>query len=923
MDQAFLQELHGILVNAGSPSNEVQAHVLKTINSMSLRSDFGSHLALILGDSQSDSLEVRQRAGLLLKSSVTRGTVDPGDTGIRSSVLGSLVDPSSVIRKTAGSIISSMVLAARSVPCSDVLGTLLVMLNSTEPHVADGAFDALSKICEDLIQLWRQKALATPDEASDDNSVILNDFMAFSDEKLIPNLLSMSSGRNLVILNSYALNFLFFPNHPLGKFLLTYFNRLGTLAASETQPMILVQICKGLTYIAQHHPDLYSTSLPAVISFMLRSTHHRECDVRLDALQFWPVVCLNSEWIPQLEPFLPELLPVLLEHMVYTEDDYLAMDEAVLADDNAQIPDRPEEIAPRFHKEKDGDDEDEAELASTWGSEWTVRKAAASSLDHLATAYRDSILGTILPLIENRLTSNDWEIQESALLALGAIGHGCMQGLSPHLPSILQLLVSIAKSPKPLLRSISCWTISRFAQWIAFDTHRVTALPLALAVILSRMMDQNKRVQEAAVSAFVSLEEEVGMYLDEYLDDVINTLCRSLNYYQSKNLLILLDAIACLFESLGTEIMSKPGVANVIVPPIVSAFLSVSYQQEKQLTVSLFECLTSICTSVGHVLPTESIRQIITRCAVFLDENIKVRNRIVSGLDKEVKPDGDILACSLDLLCGVIDGLGTSSTGIIKDLNFIPLLCDLIMQFEPDSRVPLVRNYYSNTVKQCAFALLGDCAKNCHVLITDVLIASVLPTTIAFVTLGPMLVSNNACWALGELAMRLDNTSIYPFIDSAATALLHTLKRFDASFRPIVRQNAAIALGRLALPAADRLVTSGTFAEMFEPWCTIMRRMRTDDEKISAVRGFIMCIEKAPQLGTTPEKFQRLHELIASMIPPPSVLEQSLKNIVISYRDVLGPDWLHMWSMFPIELQYRINHAFSLGLQLDTPNQKL
>ena len=923
MDQSFLHDLHGVLVNAGSPSNDVQAHVLKTINSMSLRSDFGPHLAAILSDAHSEFLEVRQRAGLLLKSSVTRGTVDPGDMDIRSRVLSSLTDKSSVIRKTAGSIISSMVLAARSAPCSDVLGTLIAMLNSSESHVSDGAFDALSKICEDLIQMWRQKAISTPDEPVEDYSVILDDFMAFSGQTLVPNLLLMSSGRNMIILNSFALNFLFFPNHPLGKFLLTYFERLGTLAASESEPLILVQICKGLTYIAQHHPDLYSTSLPAVISFMLTSTRHKECDVRLEALQFWPVVCLNSEWIPQLEPFLPELLPILLEHMVYTEDDYLAMDETVLADDNAQVPDRPEEIAPRFHKEKDSDEEDEAELASTWGSEWTVRKAAASSLDHLATAYRDGILGIILPVIEKRLASSNWEVQESALLALGAIGHGCMQGLSPHLPSILQLLVTISKSPKPLLRSISCWTISRFAQWIAFDTHRTTALPLALTVILSRMMDQNKRVQEAAVSAFVSLEEEVGMYLGEFLDDVINTLCRSLNYYQSKNLLILLDAIACLFESLGGDIMSKPGVANIIVPPIVIAFQSVNYQQEKQLAVSLFECLTAICTSVGHVIPGESLRQIIMRSALVLDENVKARNRIVSGMHKEAKPDNDLLACSLDLLCGVIDGLGESSTGIIKDLNFIPLLCELILQFEPESRVPLVRNYYTNTVRQCAFALLGDCAKNCHVLITDAVIATILPTTTAFVTIGPMLVSNNACWALGELVLRMDSISICPFVDSAATSLIHNLKRFDASFRPIVRQNAAIALGRLAVVAADRLVVSGVFAEMFEPWCTVMRRMRTDDEKISAVRGFIMCVEKAPQLATAPDKFQRLHELIASMFPTPASLEVYLKNIVISYRDLLGPDWFRLWSMLPVELQYRLNHAYSLGIQLETPHQKL
>ena len=924
IDQTFLRQLHDLLVNAGSPSNDVQLHVMRSIESMSLRRDFGSNLALILSDQSIESTEVRQRAGLLLKSSLGRGSVSADDTTIRSRILTALADKSVVIRKTAGSIISALVLASRNTPCSDILSTLLGMMRNSDTQIADGSFDALSKICEDLIQLWRQNALASSGDSTEDYSIILNDFMNFAAKELLPCLFSLNSGRNIIILNSFALNFLFFPNHALGKFLPNYFNQLGALAATVTEPVTVGNVCKGLTYIAQHHPDLYAGSLPAVLRFVLNSTCHSEFDVRLEALQFWPVVCLNGDWITQLQPFLSELLPILLENMVYTEEDYLAMDEAVLVDDNAQVPDRPEELAPRFHKVKEGedDDADEGELASTWGSEWTVRKAAASALDHLATAYRDNILPTVLPIIEKRLSSSDWETQESALLALGAIGHGCMQGLSPHLPSILQLLSTLSKSPKPLLRSISCWTISRFAQWIAFDTHRSTALPLALSVILSRMMDQNKRVQEAAVSAFVSLEEEVGMYLDDFITDIVGTLCRSLNYYQSKNLLILLDAIACLFEALGADCMSKPGVGDQLVPPIVDAFHTVNHQQEKQLSVSLFECLTAICTTIGSALSPELLRRIVMKCGTVIEGNVSTYKRIVGALSKEEKLDGDILACSLDLLCGMLDGLGSSSCGIVSELNFIPILCELVLQFEPESKVSLVRNYYTNTVKQCAFALLGDCARNCHALLTDKMVVSLLPITAAFVTMGPLLVSNNASWALGEIVMRMDSVSVSPFVDTIAFALLQNVKRYDASFRPIVRQNAAIALGRLALVAADRLVTSNVFSDMFDPWCTVMRRMRTDDEKTSAVQGFLLCVEKGPHVATTPQNFQRLHELIASMFPPPQILELKMKTIIFSYRELLGPEWERLWGVLPVEIQYRLNHAFCLGLVIQSPQQK-
>ena len=101
-----------------------------------------------------------------------------------------------------------------------------------------------------------------------------------------------------------------------------------------------------------------------------------------------------------------------------------------------------------------------------------------------------------------------------------------------------------------------------------------------------------------------------------------------------------------------------------------------------------------------------------------------------------------------------------------------------------------------------------------------------------------------------------------------------------------------------------------------------MRRMRTDDEKISAVRGFIVCVEKSPQLGMVPENFQRLHELIASMFPPPPVLEVSLRKILVAYRELLGHDWQRLWNSFPVELQYRLNHTYALGLDINPPPPK-
>jgi transportin-1 len=918
MDETFVGHLITVLKSADSPSNQVQQEVMRAMNEASARADFGHSLAFILATGEVAPLDVRQRAGLLLKSQLACGTIPPSIKGVRELSLQALADAHAVIRRTGGSIITTLVTMDRDSGCSDVLRVLVGMLSDQQTQVSEGAFDAISKICEDLVDVWRQTSIEHTEQ-----SASIRDFITFSKSELVPAILRWHTPKRIVLLNIFALNFLLFPNQPLSEFLVPYFETVGQLAASEKDPEVTVAVCKGLAYICQQHPDLIGSALGGVFSFVLSASKHTERSIRLEGIQFWTIASLNADWLPHLRGLLPELLPILLQNMIYSQEDYLAMDDAVLSDDNAAVPDRPEEMAPRFHKEKgDGedDDDDDADGGSTWGNEWTVRKAAASALDHVATAFRDDILPFILPLIEKMLTSENWEVQESALLALGAIGHGCMQGLSPHLPSILSLLVTISASGKPLLRSISCWTISRFAAWFAFDTHRQTALPSALGVILTRMMDHNKRVQEAAVSAFVSIEEEAGIYLADHLPNIIKAICSAMAYYQSKNLLILLDAIACLFESVGSESMSSPDIVNALAPAIVAAFQGVNVTTEKQLAVSLFECLTAMTGNIGGALGVETLTVIVRRCMDILNENVVAFDQITLQAVERPKPDSDILACALDLLCGALDGLSTAAVNLVSVNNFIPLLAKLISQFEHESKLPKVRNYYSNMVKQCAFALLGDCARTCIVLLTDELVAPIVPTICAYVTIGPILVSNNSSWCLGEISMRKSSHFVDPFVPIMATALVSNLKRFEVGSRPIVRQNAAIAIGRIGVTSGVKLASLGVLNEVFTPWCEIMRVMRTDDEKVSAVNGFLTCLRANPQSALSAEKLLALHQLFGSVIPPPNPLQISIRETIFQYRSLLGDsDWSAMWSSFPTDLQYRLNHAYGLGLTLTQP----
>jgi transportin-1 len=173
---------------------------------------------------------------------------------------------------------------------------------------------------------------------------------------------------------------------------------------------------------------------------------------------------------------MARVIPVLVKGMVYDEMDVITLggDE-----DDAHVPDKDEDIKPRQHRAKrhefehsttavsgedewdsdyDEDDDDET-------TQWNLRKCSAAALDVISTVYGAAILECLLPNLNVNLQSTDWKLQESAILALGAIAEGklyifdtpfryfecslgCIEGMEPHLPQLLPFLIQSLRSAK-------------------------------------------------------------------------------------------------------------------------------------------------------------------------------------------------------------------------------------------------------------------------------------------------------------------------------------------------------------------------------------------------------------------------------------------------------------------------------------------
>src|SRR5690606_14506036 len=108
-------------------------------------------------------------------------------------------------------------------------------------------------------------------------------------------------------------------------------------------------------------------------------------DVALEACEFWPALAQTRLCKEVLRPVLPELVHLLLDKMVYSDEEIA--DEG----EDETVPDDPKDIRPFLTGSKTrgaGDDDDSDDDGDGDLSEWTLRKCSASSLDVLSTVFR-------------------------------------------------------------------------------------------------------------------------------------------------------------------------------------------------------------------------------------------------------------------------------------------------------------------------------------------------------------------------------------------------------------------------------------------------------------------------------------------------------------------------------------------------------
>lgn len=848
-----------------------QGKIFQELQRCSQFPDFNNYLAFILCRGDNQPVEVRQSAGLLLKNNLRSGyeNLNPGYLQyIKALLLPCIGLPDHQLRATVGTVISTIVEQQGGLHAwTDLLQAILQCLDSKDFGHMEGAMDALYKMSEDMpLQLDRD----IPGLAERPIAVFL--------PRMLQLFGSPYNSLRRMALGSVNQFIMHMPRVLLVN-MDTYLQGLFALG-SDTCADVRKLVCSAVVQLVELQPDFLHPHMRSVIEFMLHSTRDTDGDVALEACEFWSAYCDNNQPPEMLREFLPQLVTVLLSNMVYADDDEAVID----AESEGDAPDSDQDLKPRFHQSRlhgatgdgDGDDDDDDVSA------WNLRKCSAAGLDILSNVFGDELLPVLMPIIQTNLADRSdakWKEREASVLAVGAVAEGCINGLMAALPQMVSHLLPLLEDKHPLVRSITCWTLSRYSKWVARGADKPEGqvqFDSVLAGFLSRILDGNKKVQEAACSAFATLEEESVDELPDRLESILQHLTFALGKYQRRNLRILYDAIGTLADCVGSE-LQDPRHVSVLLPPLTAKWQQIS-DFDRDI-FPLLECFTSVAQALGPAF-TPYAETVFARCCHIIQTQLLAQTDPASA---GVAFDREFVVCALDLLSGVTEALGPTIDPLVGRSN----VCALLLQCCAVD---------SNDVKQSALALLGDLCKACIHHLKPRL--GELLTVCASQLSGPesfvherISVANNACWALGEMAVKVReemSPAVIPVM-SNIVPVLASANNPQGTNRALV-ENCAITLGRFAWVCPDTLAPHA--AAYLVPFLTALQSIRDDVEKEDAFRGLCAVLRLNPMSASS-----AIHPLLVAIGSWREIHSEELKaeirQLLHGYKQMLVE--AHAW----------------------------
>lgn len=920
-DPQALAQLTHIFTGTLLADNNERKLANDALQQAKLEPEFENYLFSLLVLDNAARSDVRAAAGINLKNSILRER-DVDRLFLKENVIQGLLVNDSMVRNITGNVITSLFSIYGMDGWPHCLPQLIELTKSNQTaniHTQEAAMSALSKICEDSAhQVDREYNGERP------LNYIISTLLTLMDPSSSPKVRATAIHciNQFIPLKSQSILV------QLDEFLAKLFQ-----LANDDNNEVRRNICTAFAQILEARSDKIIPHLDGVVNYCLHLMQDTHEDVALEACEFLLALSTSpaTETNKQVfQPKLPLILPVLLDKMVYSEEEIFYM-EMVDERDNADVADRDEDVKPQAAKSKSAhtasskrakqtlfdadsdseydDEEDDEDDDDDDVNQWSLRKCSAATLDILSLNFPGDVIQISIPILQEKIVANEWPIREASILAFGAISKSVLELAGDKIPTLIPFLVERLSDNEPRVRQITCWTLSRYAQWVNEEArygNYSNYFQPTFQAIMNCALDSKKVVQEAACSALSSfIEESDSSLLEVFLAPLLVHFAKCFETYQRRNLVILYDCVQTFVEVMGHDnLAANPQNVETLLTPLLHKWQSLDDNDNSLWP--LLECMASVAATLGELFAPYAL-PVYERASKILAHCIEVEQQCHTDPLIDT-PEKDFMVTSLDLIDGLIQGFEGHSADLINGANLMQML---LLCFEDPT----------DDVRQSAYALLGDLA----IFVPEQTVKPCLLSVVVCIgneinnrSYTSYAVYNNAIWALGEIAVRCTNGELEPYMNNFLDLLIPFINSSD--MQQAVLENAAICLGRLGLNGgasklAPRLV------EFIIPWCSHMLYLIDNNEKETCYQGILQAIHENPDQGfgglSTAQGRKNLSIFITTVahyFEPPQALKNAIGQTLQSFKAMLGDDiWNnHIMATIDPEMKQSLQQAYSV-----------
>ncbi|KAG1469966.1 hypothetical protein G6F56_002953 [Rhizopus delemar] len=849
-DQQRLRELAIMLRNAANPNAQDQGLLNQRLELLNENPYYNAYLIHILIKSTDQDINMRLVAGKQLEKNIKNNMHLISTSAlnyIKQACIKALTYPDSLVSQVVSSVMALIVIKGRVFHWIEALYFLTYQLDSLDSLSVETALDTLVTICKEAARELDEEI----QEIRPMNFILLKLVKIVTNPRSSWRAKAIDGIRQFIPLPS-------FDNHITTILPVLYARTI------DTDTHVRQELGRTFSILWQMYPKQLKPYLHPTIEYMIQITEDPNETVALCACDFWIEYAHADLYHHDLVPYLPRLVQCLLKIMVYSESDLSELSrKGDIYDTGPSLEYSPKDLM-RGPEEPESDElqnttddeEYDDELNDfddeEFYSQISLRESSAGTLEALSIAFEKDFASALLDQLLNKtLCDQNWLVRESGILALGAAAEGGIEVISNYLRHLIPYLLHTLQDPQPLIRATSCWVISRFSKWLVvqYDTSkegREHYFEPVLSALLNRILDTNKQVQLSACTAITIMEENASYRIVSYIYSILIQTNRAFAFYHRKNRLILYDTLGTLADS-AKEALNNQTYIRLLMPPLITKW-------------------NELADNDTDLYPL-----------------LELQIRAEEYMDMSDTPNVQVLIAALDLLSGIVRGLGPSIRPLLSKTSppLLPLLATCI-------------HYPLSDVLQSTFMLIGDITMDCFDLLEPFVPDILDSLTCAIQNPELTLVYNNALWAIGEIVMRWkSNTSqhVPTLVDRTTSLLDHDEEK--------IRENAMSALGRLGLTWPKQVAPY--LPQFVKSWLNKSMSVREGDEKDSAFRGLCAMIELNPR-GVQKQELYLLLVAISSWKSPSPLL---LKDL---HKTTCKTEWEHAFSSLDKEAKIAIQN---------------